>query len=475
MPRSVRVMRTVAGVGVAIAVIALVLALSIGRGFEKVYRKSLLDFNAHVVIMGAGEIEDPESALAGLKALAFRDERDRQLAERWGWVAQVADAIASMWTHVCDVHLDGYRLFRPGTRLSSLWDTLDPSGWSALVPRGVISRVEALRAAAERGVIAENAFLYREALVIGKGGIKGAVVKGIEPGKYGSTGSMRLELLDGAGNADAKLKRAQGGVIPAIMGRALAQSMGIGQGIREVSMLIPKDVASAPDRRFERIAVIGTFESGMHDYDSQFMLMNIDDARKLFGVAGKTVTGIELRIDDPDKAGLVAAAAERELGPRYRAITWQELNADLLSAVRLEKFVTTLIMGIMLVVAALNIIAALVLTTLHRMREISVLKALGLSDERVQKLFIRGGLRVGMKGVLAGMAVGLLISVIIQKFEVIPLEAEIYLVGALPIDISWLICGIITLFCAGTIYFTSWIAAARLSRVPPAEGLARAR
>jgi len=137
--------------------------------------------------------------------------------------------------------------------------------------------------------------------------------------------------------------------------------------------------------------------------------------------------------------------------------------------------VIALIMGIMLIVAALNIIGALVLTMLHRMREISVMKAIGLDDRRIARLFTRGGMIVGMRGVLAGLIVGLGLALLLGKYRIIPLEGEIYLVDSLPIDISWLICGIITLFCAGTIYITSRVAALRLARVPPAEGLARAR
>ena len=471
MPRSVRIMRMVAGIGVAVAVIAIVLAQSIGNGFERVYRKSLLDFNAHVVIMGGGEIEDPAPALAELAELRS-EEGD---GDGSGWFLSGARAIESEWLSACDLHEDYAYLFDPGGIADKVYSALDPHHLSSLVPNWITERYRRRVGAAERALINENVFLYREALIIGSGSIKGVVVKGIEPGKIGSVGGMKVDLFSDAVKVEERVRRLKENVIPVLMGRTLATSIGIGDVQGTVRMLIPREDAGSATEKFEDVEVVGTFESGMHDYDSQFVLMNIDDARNIFGAGNKTVTGIELRVTDPDLAELVAGAAERILGPRYRAITWQELNADLIAAVKLEKLVTSLIMAIMLLVAALNIIAALVLTTIHRMREIAVLKALGLSDKRIERLFVRGGLDVGMSGVVAGLVLGLAASIIIKKFKVIPLEAEIYLVDSLPIDISWLICGIITLFCAVAIYLTSRIAASRLATVPPAEGLAQAR
>jgi lipoprotein-releasing system permease protein len=338
-----------------------------------------------------------------------------------------------------------------------------------------MERYERFMSSVERGLETQNVFLYREGLIIGGGGIKGVVVKGLDPEKEESIGGMTIEYFETDMSLEEVFELEKSGKVLALMGKALAQSMGISGSSEKVRMLIPQEEKQGGAERFQDIDVVGTFESGLHDYDSQFMLMDIADVRRLFSVPKGTVTGIELRIEDPERARWVAAAAERTLGPRYRAITWQELNSDLLAAVRLEKLVTSLIMGIMLLVAALNIIAALVLTTLHRMREISVLKSLGLSNRKIGKLFIRGGMSVGMRGVIAGLAVGVAAALIIKEFKLISLESEIYLVDALPIDISWLICGIITLFCAAAIYITSRVAAARLARVPPAEGLARAR
>jgi lipoprotein-releasing system permease protein len=182
-----------------------------------------------------------------------------------------------------------------------------------------------------------------------------------------------------------------------------------------------------------------------------------------------------VRLDDAERSGAVAAAQAKRLGGAYRAITWQELNGDLISAVKLEQLVSSIIMGLMLFVAALNIIASLVLTTLHRLREISLLQAIGLPDRGIERLLVGSGMWVGVRGIAAGMAAGVLVALAIDRFHLIPLEAEIYLIGALPIDISGSMCGILAIFGGGLLWLTSRFAARRLCTIRPAEGLAQAR
>ncbi len=449
MPRSIRAMRAVAAVGIAIAVAALIIAVSIGRGFEKVYTRALLDFNAHVVVMGAGEIDNPDELVSSLRSFEFASNEQRMLAEREGWLAPWIDKIRT---------------------------SLDGASLSRFVPNRIRDAAADIDEAARRGVIAATPFLYREGLIMGGGGIRGVVIKGIDPATLSQVSGMRISLYDSGRSIEQALKGGQSSEIPAIVGEALARDMGLGGDVRSVRLMVAregKDKSFAHE--FVKVNAVGTFASGMHDYDSQFMLMSLPDARSVFGAPKETVTGIELKLYDPVMARLVAEAIDEKLGPVYRAITWDELNSDLLAAVRLEKFVSALIMSIMLMVAALNIVATLVLMTIYRMHEIAILKALGLSDRAVTKIFVMGGMKIGLWGILAGLAVGIGIAAVVGRLNLVPLEAEIYLVASLPIDISWPICGLLALFCAVVIFMTSRLAAKKLAGVTPAEGLAQAR
>jgi len=440
MPRSLKIMRFVAAAGVTVAVAALVISASVGAGFEREYKRALLGFNAHVVVMGAGEIDDQSWALEELAAFSGASESELAQARRLGpWL--------------------------------SISEWLDGAGLGAAVQPGWLrSRAGRARELKRRSVLSMNPFLYREALLAGPGGIRGVIIKGVESSDEGCVLGMEIKLR-GAGTLAQELV-ADGGGVPVLMGSAMAQAMEAGEG-RSLKLVVPDP--SGDGQRFVDIDPVGTFESGMHDYDSEFLIMDIAVARALFGAAPGVASGIELRLADPADAEVLAGAVEEGAGPYLAATTWGELNHDLLAAVRLERMVSAVIMGIMLLVAALNIVAVLVLTTIRRMEEISVLKALGLTDRKVGRLLVRGGMRVGAVGVALGLAVGLLASYLTGELGLVPLEGEVYMIDSLPIDISWSICGIVVLFCVLVVWLASKFASGRLAGVDPAEGLAQAR
>jgi lipoprotein-releasing system permease protein len=444
MPRSVQTMRTVAGIGIAVATAALVVALSIGRGFERSYKRALLDFNAHIVVMGIGEIDHPAAAIEALGQFAFRSEEEARLVLRFGWAQ---GPLAQL------------RAFA-----------------GAFMPARLCRFIDELSEASGRGVRAATPFLYREALAIGGGAIRGIVVKGVDPASMAQGSGMKILPFEPGRDLSELLALKREGPTPVVVGAALGEAMGAAKSATALRLLIPTADEKRDGRReFQEVLAVGAFESGIHDYDSDFLLMRIEDARRLFAVKGETVSGIEITLDDPERAAVVARAIEARLGQAYRAITWEELNGDLIAAVRLEKLVSSIIMGIMLVVASLNIVAALTLTALHRLREVALLKAIGLPEPALARLLTHSGLAVGLRGIAVGMLVGIGVAAAVGYFHLVPLEAEIYLIGSLPIDISGSICGILALFSAAAVLLASRFAATRLAKINPSEGLATAR
>ena len=471
LPRSIRIMRAVAVAGIAVGVAALVVAVSIGRGFEGKYRKALLDFNAHVVVMGGGEMNGAEEVIPSVASLA-PDAADRGSGlfdSLLGAARRVSGAASGLHGRISILLMDS-------GRLRDAWDALDPARLESFLPESLSRLAEKSDERKSRGVVAWTPFLYREALALGGGKISGVVIKGVDPATMPSVNAMPVTIFrQGSGLAEA-LSRGAGEPPRVVAGRALAEKLGAGSGEKRVKLLVPREEGrTASADRFDEILVVGTFESGMHDYDAQFMLMSLPETRSLFRVPGETITGLELKLDDPDKAQAVAARLEETLGPGFGAVTWSELNRELLTAVKLEQLVSALVMGIMVVVAALNIVAVLVLMTIYRFHEISVLKALGLKNRQVASLLTMGGASVGFYGAAAGLLLGAAAALLLGRPGVVPLEAEVYLIGALPIDISPLICGMIALFCLGVGFLTSRFAAKRLSEVPIAEGLRIAR
>jgi lipoprotein-releasing system permease protein len=138
--------------------------------------------------------------------------------------------------------------------------------------------------------------------------------------------------------------------------------------------------------------------------------MAIDDVRRIFGAGSIKATGVELKLDDPGKADAVSDLINEELAAPYQALTWSELNRDLFEALSLEKLVFSIIMGILVVVAAFNIIGVLVLLISFRAHEVAILKALGMRTGILRKIFTRGGIvrtYGDRRGLILGIAMAL--------------------------------------------------------------------
>ncbi|MFA4875589.1 MAG: ABC transporter permease, partial [bacterium] len=212
MPRSIKVMRAVAATGIAVAVAALIIAVSIGRGFEKTYTRALLDFNSHVIVMGTGEIENPDEVLASLRAFEFSSDDERRLAARYGWLAA--------W-------------------MSDARGLLERSSLIRFVPQRVLIQEAAIEKASRKGVIAATPFLYREALIVGGGEIRGVVVKGIDPATQKGVSGMSIALFDGSNDLGEALTSDTGADTTVIVGESLARELGLNKSHATLRMMVP--------------------------------------------------------------------------------------------------------------------------------------------------------------------------------------------------------------------------------------------
>lgn len=458
LPRSLVIMRAIAIAGIAIGSATLVISLSIVSGFQREYRRSVLDFNAHVVVLKGGEITDlgeAERYIEGLKKTGDEvryEEGHKGLLPLASFLRRAVSAASELHDEV------SYRIeARP--LLVDIWERLDPRLILRFLPETLteLSRIE------EKGVTGITPFLYREGLIISKGIIKGVVIKGIEPSTIREVNLMRMELKDGRTVADVLAPDAANPRI--LLGKALYERLG---GPDTIRLMVPE---MKKGNQFVTAKVAGTFESGLYDYDSQFALMNMDDTQKIFETGQVKATGVEIKLDDPGKADAIAYRINSDLPASYQAITWGELNRDLFEALSIEKLVFSIIMGILVIVAAFNIIGVLVLLICYRAHEVAILKALGLKRETLQRIFTRGGLSTGLVGTLTGITAGIAVSFALKHFQFIKLAPEVYFLKTLPIDISWAICGIIGLFSVLMCWGTSRIAAKRLASLPINENL----
>jgi lipoprotein-releasing system permease protein len=208
--------------------------------------------------------------------------------------------------------------------------------------------------------------------------------------------------------------------------------------------------------RFWKLEVTGVFNTGMFQYDNQFVVMSRELAQRFTGL-GDAVSGIAVRVSDPDRAPQIGAALENRLGYPYRALDWQTQNASLFSALQLEKLAMGLIIFFIMVVAAFNIVGTLTMVVTDKTREIGILRAMGLTSPSVARVFLVQGAVIGVVGTAIGVLLGLTVSYVVDRSGWVRINPAIYFIDHLPVHIEWLDVAVVviaslTIALAATVY-----------------------
>src|ERR1035438_7603176 len=222
--------------------------------------------------------------------------------------------------------------------------------------------------------------------------------------------------------------------------------------------------------KYIRFHVAGIFNSGFFDYDSSWAFIRLSDAQQLFGL-GDVISVIQFKLDDIYLAGDVAHQLEQAAGKGFMATSWMEQNKPLFRALRLERVVTFITIGLIVFVAALNILISLIMMVMEKTKDIAVLMSLGTKKKQIRRVFIAQGLLIGVIGTVIGLALGYAISYAGGHYHFISLSAEVYSIDYVPFAPRLTDGLIVALVSVGisfvaTIY-PSWSAA----RILPAEAL----
>jgi lipoprotein-releasing system permease protein len=245
-----------------------------------------------------------------------------------------------------------------------------------------------------------------------------------------------------------------------ILGDRLASRINAYPG--DVVQLVPPTAArvnralGVPTVTFWRFEVTGTFNTGMYQYDNQFVVMPIAVAQQFAGL-GDAVSGIEVRVADPDRAPAVGARLEEELEYPYRALDWQTQNASLFSALKLEKIAMGLIIFFIMVVAAFNIVGTLTMVVADKTREIGILRAMGLTAPSVARIFLLQGGIIGLVGTTIGLVLGLLVAYLVDGSGLIRIDPAVYFIDRLPVhtevrDVVIIVVASVLVALAATLY-----------------------
>lgn len=271
--------------------------------------------------------------------------------------------------------------------------------------------------------------LYQTVYINGPQGGKGVELKGVDKAAELSTSDVLRHLT--AGSID-NFGNDGGGLPGIILGSAVAADAGL--SLNSVATVInPEGTLTpfGPETHTERFRVVGIFESGFYNFDDNWAFVSLADSQRLLSV-GDVVNDIELRCDDPAVAPDVAKAAEKAAGNRYSATNWQDQNAPLLHALHMERVVTTITIGLIELVAALNIVIALTMIVLTKYRDIAVLMSMGTKRGQIAKIFLTQGAMIGLTGIGIGLATGYSFCYFADKYRWISLDASVYSLSFVP-------------------------------------------
>ncbi len=324
-------------------------------------------------------------------------------------------------------------------------------------------------------VVATAPALYEQVLVSSRSHAQGVVLKGVDPEREVRVGDLLRRLKEGSlEGLSGRRSRSGGAAAPAnadpiVIGKELAKSLGVfvGDTVLVTSpqgYLTPLEVVP----KFRHFRVVGVFDSGFYDFDATWAFTNLIAAQQLFDLAN-VASLIELKIDDVYRAAEVSEAVRQAAGPGFETTTWMEQNRSLFSALRLERFVTILTIGLIVVVAALNIFITLVMMVMEKNRDIAVLRSMGARKRQVWAVFTLHGVLIGAVGTLLGLLVGYGAAWMGDRTKLIPLDAEIYALSSVPFharpgDGLWIALVALSISFLATLYPS--LAAARLD---PAE------
>lgn len=300
------------------------------------------------------------------------------------------------------------------------------------------------------GVRGATPFIYSEVMLSTPHGVKGLVLRGIDPRtapsvlgilsnmKKGDVADLAPRVTPEGASSTGAAGTASGppGVI---IGEELAQRLGVVVGSR-VNLLSPagQKTSAGFAPRIRPFVVVGVFSTGMFEYDSSLGFVSLDAARDVLGLPDGAVSGVELAVDDVYKADTVAERVTRAVGgyPLYTR-HWMEMNANLFAALKLEKTAMAVILVLIVLVGSFSIITTLVMLVMEKTRDIAILMSMGATKGMIRRIFMLQGTVIGAIGTGLGYVLGLGVAWLLQKYQFIELPHGVYSLDHLPVLLQW--------------------------------------
>ncbi len=336
------------------------------------------------------------------------------------------------------------------------------------IPSAFENRSDLLdRVRSVKGVTGATPFIYTEVMLSAGGGVKGVVLRGIDPQSAPSVLSMLRQMRSGSA---ADLERE--GTPGLIIGEELAKRLGLGMGSR-VNLLSPsgQKTTSGYAPRVRPFEVVGIFKTGMFEYDSSLGFVTLGASRDVLGLPENYLSGVELTVDDVYKADKISTLVSTELGSPFYVRSWMEMNANLFAALKLEKIGMFILLAMVVLIGSFSIVTTLVMLVMEKTRDIAIIMSMGATSGMIRRIFMFQGTIIGVIGTLLGYALGLSLGWLLKRYQFIKLPENVYTLDHLPIIISLSDVLIIGASAMLLCFLATLYPARQASRLQPAEAL----
>ncbi len=336
------------------------------------------------------------------------------------------------------------------------------------------------------GVVASTPFIFTQAMIRSGGSVSGVVIRGLDNKTAFDVinlGKMRegnIEYLDKIPPQILKqVQRQDAHLSGIVIGKEMARNLGIFL-LDTITIISPVGISTPMGMmpRMNKYIVAGIFESGFYEYDSTLAFLSLKSAQDFLHMAD-SVTGIDIIVDDIYKADVIARNIQNKLGFPFWANNWMQMNRNLFAALKLERRVMFIILSLIVLVAAFNIISALIMIVMEKNKDIAILKSMGATSFSIMKTFVYQGLIVGLLGTFLGCVAGLAVALNLQKvslfiekvfnFQILP--GDVYYLSELPSQVNYSDVAIIVVGTMVICFLSTIYPSLRASRLDPAEAL----
>ena len=317
------------------------------------------------------------------------------------------------------------------------------------------------------GVTGATPFIYTEVMLSTPNGVKGVVLRGIDPAGAPDVVTLLRQTQQGTA-----LDLQREGTPGIIVGEELAKRLGLVKGSR-VNLLSPSGQKSAAgfSPRIRPCEVVGIFKSGMFEYDSSLAFVTLAAARDMLNLPEGYLSGVEITVDDLFEADAIASRLTDALGSPFYARSWMEMNANLFAALKLEKIGMFILLAMVVLIGSFSIVTSLIMLVMEKTRDIAIMMSMGATRGMIRRIFMYQGIIIGAVGTLLGYALGLSVGGLLKRYQFIKLPENVYTLDHLPISITMTDVLIVGASAMLLCFLATLYPARQAARLMPAEAL----